>query len=392
MTSLDELAAPHLARLLDDLRARGAGDRVVEAMAATPRHRFVDHFWTEEGEWRLHADVHADQRRDHLERALQLVYSTERAMGLEPPRDRGPTRTTASAPAIVAAMLRLLELQGGERVLEIGAGSGWNASLIAHLAGDAGAVTTIDLDADLVERAAARLRGHGLGNVECRAGDGFAGAADRAPFDRIVATAGCHDLSPAWVEQLASGGFALIPLHHAGIHPLVRVERGDGDTPVGRIVGRSAFVHMRGESAWRGPWLAPGRTGPRDDVRKGAIPADVAEAVDGRTWDLSFVLSLTDRRAAHLMTLNDGEGSTAIMSAATAELMWSGPEGEALADALLAHARAWIDAGRPSTADFTITFEPVASAPVAGGGRDPQANTWVIERPWYREVVARVDG
>ncbi|NIJ13238.1 protein-L-isoaspartate(D-aspartate) O-methyltransferase [Saccharomonospora amisosensis] len=102
----------------------------------------------------------------------------------------GQVLSCLSQPSIVALQLGQLDIKPGQRVLEIGAGAGYNAALLAHLVGPAGHVTSIDVDTDLVDHARRRLAAAGVGNVEVVLGDGALGHRPGAPFDRILATVG----------------------------------------------------------------------------------------------------------------------------------------------------------------------------------------------------------
>lgn len=124
----------------------------------------------------------------------------------------GSAISSSSQPAIMAIMLEQLELQPGQRVLEIGAGTGYNAALMAHIVGDTGRVVTVDLDNDTAERAREHLATAGFGKVQVVCGDGGLGYVDAAPYDRIILTVGARDIIPAWCEQLKPGGRLLLPL------------------------------------------------------------------------------------------------------------------------------------------------------------------------------------
>ena len=115
-------------------------------------------------------------------------------------------------PAITAIMLQQLEVRPGQRVLEIGAGTGYNAALLAHLVGATGRVVTVDLDEDIVVEARRRLAACGFERVTVCCGDGGFGWPLEAPYDRIILTAGAWDVAPAWVDQLAPAGRLLLPL------------------------------------------------------------------------------------------------------------------------------------------------------------------------------------
>ncbi|MFB9832661.1 methyltransferase domain-containing protein [Actinoallomurus acaciae] len=134
----------------------------------------------------------------------------------------------ASAPSIVAQMLEQLDVQSGHRILEIGAGTGYNATLPAHLAGPDGYVTTLDIDEDLVDTAGHGLAAVGYGTVHVVCGDGEYGHSDGAPYDRLIVTAGAWDVPPPWSDQLTTGGRIAVPLRVRGLTRSVALERADG--------------------------------------------------------------------------------------------------------------------------------------------------------------------
>ena len=124
----------------------------------------------------------------------------------------GSLISTASQPTMVALMLEALNVPIGARVLEVGTASGYNAALLAHLAGPTGHVTTVEIDRDLAAAARVALRRTGYENVDAVAGDGHEGWASRAPYDRIIVTAGARRVEPAWSAQLVDGGRLVVPI------------------------------------------------------------------------------------------------------------------------------------------------------------------------------------
>jgi protein-L-isoaspartate(D-aspartate) O-methyltransferase len=148
----------------------------------------------------------------------------------------------------MAVMLEQLAVRPGDRVLEIGAGTGYNAALMAQLAGETGEVTTIDIDQDLVEKAEIHLRAAGLPRVTVRCGDGAAGWPGGAPYDRLILTAAAADLSPAWTEQLAPAGRLVLPLSLRGVQRSVAFQRS-ADVLTSTSIVDCGFMPLRGALA-----------------------------------------------------------------------------------------------------------------------------------------------
>ncbi|GLI00939.1 methyltransferase, FxLD system [Phytohabitans aurantiacus] len=170
--------------------------------------------------------------------------------------------SAASQPTIVAMMLEQLQVESGNRILEIGAATGYNAALLAYLAGQGGHVTTIDVDEDLVDGARAGLEAAGIRNVRVVLGDGALGYPPDAPYDRIIATVGAWGTPPpAWQEQLAPHGRLVAPLRIRG------------------SISRSIVFEHDGPGHWRSSSsqmcsFMPLRGGVADDPRRLVTLAD----------------------------------------------------------------------------------------------------------------------
>ena len=177
---------------------------------------------------------------------LDKVYSDE-AITTKRNTDGVPI-SSSSQPAIMAIMLEQLALEPGHRVLEIGAGTGYNAALMAHIVGDTGYVVTVDIDEDIVTAAREHLSAAGFDNVEVVCADGGFGHPDGAPYDRIVLTVGAWDVVPAWGEQMKTEGRLLLPLSLGGTQVSVAFERADGRFESVSVKG-CGFMGIRGHAA-----------------------------------------------------------------------------------------------------------------------------------------------
>jgi protein-L-isoaspartate(D-aspartate) O-methyltransferase len=162
--------------------------------------------------------------------------------------EQGQWISSSSQPAIMAIMLEQLGLEAGQKVLEIGAGTGYNAALMAHIVGETGRVVTIDIDEDLVETARENLEAAGFDQVEVVCADGGYGYLDAAPYDRIILTVGAPDIMPAWRDQLKPNGRIVLPLMLKGSMKSTAFEQTD-DYLESLSVKDCSFMLLRGDFA-----------------------------------------------------------------------------------------------------------------------------------------------
>ncbi len=154
---------------------------------------------------------------------------------------------TISAPHMVGMMLELLELEKGDKVLEVGAGSGYHAAMAAHIIGEGGHVYTIEYIEELASRARANIESIGFQNrITVINADGSKGLPEHAPYDRIMVACGAPDVPQPLMDQLKEGGIIILPVGSGYYQKLIRVRKMDGKF-IKEDHGGCAFVPMVGE-------------------------------------------------------------------------------------------------------------------------------------------------
>jgi protein-L-isoaspartate(D-aspartate) O-methyltransferase len=372
-------------RYADELKASGAiGSAAVErAFRTVERHRLLETFYYRDADSRRTVEHDpAHPRRDHLALIYADTALATRYIG-------GMPASSTSQASLVARMLELLDLSEGMKILEVGAGTGYNAALLAEIVGDQRLVVTVDVLEDVVEQTRRLLADTGYPQIQVLLRDGFEGVPEQAPFDRIVATVGCSDLSPHWAEQLADDGAMLVPLTQANGHPLALI-RKDGGVLRGRMVERTGFIPVRGPLHIEDLWALGVRvTDPAQAVHEpDSTPRFSARRPDEPIMGLSddetdflFFLGLNDRRACHAPqgpALSDGPDGWAAL--APDGIWWW--KDECLARELDRLYREWDARGRPALQDYEISFVPTD----ADG--DPPPGGWQIERRFYRQLLS----
>jgi protein-L-isoaspartate(D-aspartate) O-methyltransferase len=325
--------------------------------------------------------------------------------------------SSSSQPAIMAIMLQQLDLYPGARVLEIGAGTGYNAALIREIVGTGGQVVTVDIDAEVAGWARERLDAAGYSDVGVYCTDGADGWPAGAPYDRIELTVGAADIAPAWVEQLRVGGVLVIPLLVRAGQVSVAFEKQPDGTLRSRSVEPCGFMRIRGRlpDPLRYAPVAPGTLAGTtteelsfEEVGTLLASAPRREPWDGGLWDgFFFFAGIWDLPLLSLITeagatpdlrwgcfsydmSNDRELATGLALVAQApddagrrELLGYGSA--AARDRLVAAFERWQAIGRPDVSALSIT----ASAP---NGAPPGAGTVTVETPRWRLTFSRVDG
>ncbi|WP_018687056.1 methyltransferase, FxLD system [Actinokineospora enzanensis] len=270
MTTIEQQDAAELrARMVAGIDELGLGylrlARVGEAMLTVERHRFVPHVSL--------ADAYAD-----------------RAVTTKPGQPGQQPQSCASQPSIVAMMLDQLDPKPGGRILEIGAGTGYNAALLAELVKPAGHVVTIDVTPEVTAGARAALDATGYDRVHVVTGDGAEGVPESAPYDGIIVTVGPWDLPPAWTAQLVEGGRLVVPLKFRGN------SRGIVFVKDGQIL-RATSSRLCGFIPMTGPKQDGERRGQLDTEGEITLTWDLDQQID--TAELAGVL---DRPAGVIWT------------------------------------------------------------------------------------------
>jgi len=383
----------HLDRLVDELKDGGRirTALVERAFRTVERHRFLREFSRWDPATSQPVPVQFDPARPS-EEVLRVIYS-DQALGTRF-RDGLPS-SSSSQPSVMADMLEALELEPGMRVMEIGTGTGYNAALLAEIVGSRGSVVTEDIDPGSAAEAEEALGAIEHGSVRVVARDGAEGVPEDAPFDRILVTVGCPDFSIRWHEQLTEEGRMVVPLEHAGLHPLVLLTKGSQGLE-GRFFAWTAFIPIRELLHQELPWPTVYVREQKDGARKlppwdgfgigtpipgWGIPRDV--------MDFFLFLALTDRRAVALppppssigdrweVGITDSSGSAL---AGSGGIRASGDQD--LFSDLVRHHDSWEEAARPAIEDWHMTF-------TSGNAGTKTPVGLVVERANYRQVVTR---
>lgn len=277
-TTPNRAAAVRRYRLAGGLRREGAlrDHAWIDVFRTVPRHVFLPRFFVQTGPHWAAVDYRDEGWLDHVYTDKVLVTQLDddpgrwRAARAAGPVDGVPT-CSSSMPSIMAIMLEELNVLPGQRILEIGTGTGYNAALLCERVGEHN-VSTVDIDPTLTEGAAQclDLSGH---HPRCVTADGFLGLPDSTPYQRILCTCSVSAIPPAWLEQTEPGGLIVTTLNRPIGAGLVRITAGEGATGHGKVLVRDGrFMPMR--------------------AHRRADPADLIDTVDDATTERRTALSM----------------------------------------------------------------------------------------------------
>ncbi len=370
-------------RFIDMLRrARALESRGLEqAFRSVPRHYFVDRYYDERnGKRRL---VNIDPRRP-TPAQLERIYRDTPLLS-----HRDPSPSSTSQPSLVAQMLGELDLRPGMRVLEIGAGTGWNAALMGHLVGGDGHVHSVDIDPDAARRARRHIRRLGFENVSVVTADGFKGCRTGAPYDRIITTVACPDVFPAWSEQLTPGGVLLVTLQDipgTGACLLARLTKRKGHLR-GAVVGLPWFMVLLGAHGYP----VANSSESADQAKEGGrritrLAPWISWPPGGNVWrlrDLLFLAYLEGMRVKQVgreFVLSCPESGSICV---TAEGYVKVLEGEDAYEALELASKRWLELGAPKRSDYRVEVWSKQHSK-----RRPK-NGWLVQRD-HSQLIFRL--
>ncbi|BAJ30485.1 MULTISPECIES: protein-L-isoaspartate O-methyltransferase [Kitasatospora] len=354
--------------LVQDLRGKGAvrTDAVARALREVPRHLFVS------GHYGPGGFTAVDPEQPTPE-TLAIVYS-DRGLTTHVPDDTSGTSSSTSQPSIVAKMLEAADLHPGMDVLEIGAGTGWNSALIAHITG--GPVTAVEHSEPVATEARAALERAAVPGVRVHTGDGYLGYPSNGYFDRIIVTCGIAGIPPAWLDQLTPNGMILAPLAHGGVHPLTRVYApGPGGTPTGRLVTMADFMTAAGP-LYGGRPVPPSSRGSYLPVPAGRVAGPFPGGLDRDAFaDLCMFLAGHDPRVTCAASEDGTYGGCAVVTEDETAGVFVQPDGlysagsdaetAALVRTTADRAAAWDVSGRPPLIAWSCSMQ------LAGPSSDP---------------------
>lgn len=337
--------------------------RIRAAFAAVPRHWFLRRFYVPVAS--SFTPVTFDPRRPDLG-LLRMIYTNQ---ALVTRFEEGCPVSSSSEPAVMAVMLEALAVRPGDRVLEVGTGTGYNAALLATLVEAEGRVVSLDISEPVVDEARAALETGGFSRVAVHLADGRWGWPPEAPYDRIIVTAASR-LHRAWTDQLKDGGRLVLPFAvEPGSAPILWLERR-GRRLHGSFRLYAHFMPLQGEGEVTSLYRSPPH--PVTSLpRRAPVEARMSDL-----WDIALFLALEAPASFAWGTAPGGLRVPALRTPSGA-VAWSptglltaglAPPLQTLEYLLLR----WHRLGRPALGDYE------AEAWVEGSPPPPPRGAWLL--------------
>ncbi|MEV0898616.1 methyltransferase domain-containing protein [Actinoplanes sp. NPDC049802] len=337
---------------LDLIRTDGVplSPALAQAFATVPREVFVpDGFLARDGRRVLPADPEF----------LPTVYSND---VLVTKLSEGRPVSSSSQPSLMAIMIGALDPRPGMRILEIGAGTGYNAALLAALGAT---VTTVDVQPDVAARARSALARAGVSGVRVETADGYtaAFAGDPERYDRIIVTVGVAGVSPHWLDRLEPGGRIIVPVEHGGTHPVLDVREQGAATvvcPAGFMSASGPLTARRRHSHPEPVLGMEGLTGSRPSCWRPPLEAlayrDLWYAAGA--WHHRVTQAARPDRQQSCLAVLDESGESGAVVLADGAILASGAERDRYAAIGAALADRWDALERPPMSAWDVELAP----------------------------------
>lgn len=377
-------------RLLEWIAAARApenplSDAVRRAFLTVPRHLFIQRYCDDDEKWH-------DISENNLEEHLSTLYENQ-AMAIFEDKAAGLI-STISQPSLVLKMIELLNLSPGQRVFELGAGSGWNAALMGQLVGEKGAVDSVEIIPQLIEPARRTVAALGLSQVHIIHGDGGDGLPGREPYDRAIFTAGSYDIPAIFFQQVRVGGLLLMVLKNRGGGDCLYLLRKEADYFVAIDSAAVGFIPVTGKYARRDLDALPIESLPGWETIKGDVRQRTpfwwsSKGKENFMWATSAVrsyLSVVEPRfqvfkveaKKDLPGFDDGtfglwdpESKSLVLCRSDEMTAYGGLKAK---EELMGLLHRWLDAGMPGAICLEFKAFP-ASKKI-----QPKANEWLVKR------------
>jgi protein-L-isoaspartate(D-aspartate) O-methyltransferase len=359
------------------------GEATERAYLATPRHRFVKRY-RQEGSKAWHK-VHEGNLQEHL----ATLYTDRPLILFGEDDDNVPS--TISQPSFVLHMLEMLRIRVGQRVFELGAGSGWNAALMGYLVGPEGHVHSLEIIPEIARRATEAIEELRVQNVTILAADGGEGYAAGAPYDRAIFTAGAYDLARHFYQQIKDEGLLLVVIKNNGGGDTLLLLRKTRNHFVSLETMACGFVQMTGKSQDDALNPINLETLPEWAELQGEEVCNTPFRWAGKgkgslmwpTISIRFFLSITEpsffaftskaegQPREHYFGLWDRESRSLVLAKEGCLIAYGSSVAK---ERLLQRIKQWVDFGMPSAASFAVQVYPI-EVPLTASDRE-----WIVRR------------